>query len=625
MNIKKLTKTVSSVLLLSAALFTGCQKDGDRVFSLFAESFDGNGKLAVNGASANWVNGDQIKINGETKSVAVDGSGNASVSSVSRAAAYRAVYPAGICPGSLASNSVTVNLPSVYNYAVDGSGNQILHSPMAAYLVDDGSTDQIFFKHLTSAIVVRITNNVEFDLNVNQIKITSDNYNISGNLSFDISNIAGISPVSGGNSVTMSFPTSLVIPASGGSADIQIPVAAVGPSNHFTVEVSSNFQVASGNTKYLTFSKQQTTGGALDRGQVAYAMVTMGRNAANCIEDIPLTYSDGAYLIETPSQFLVFVEAVNTGAATYYGGATTGTGNARNDFFRLAANIDMSGYVVAPIHDYHKTLDGQGHTISNLHIVQDGSSASNGLGLFATHLNYAMPVAKNLTLNNLTLEYTGPAVGEVSIGGFVGDYQASGSNALENCNINGMSIVSSTLSGGSYNVGGLIGKVRGSSNLGISSCNVNNISYNITNAPGALAFGGLIGLNYTGGTCTTTIESSSYSNASQINLHHRKSITALYGGLIGQNQARNLMIQGCSAANNAKIGGQSTSYIAGLVGVLQTGVHTATIISSSASGNITYRGNKNGGYNPIACNKTGYSESYSMVNTTGLTLTPYDF
>ena len=277
-----------AALLLAALTLCACQKEnGDRLL-LEAEGMHGNAKVAVNGAVSHWASGDQVRINGQTFTVDINESGQASVSlgGLTLSAPFCGVYPASIY-SSNGDNSYTLNLPDTYTYATcqDGASaiRQNLPSPMLAYTANNNG-DRLFFRHVTGAITVEITNNFGFNVYVTNVTVASDRYQLCGSRTVNITTFSGengITPVESENNrqVQMTFSTSpldnshLDI-ALGATGRVQIPVLPVGNGNHFTISVT--VQDANNPDKNYTFTKTQSTGGSLLRAQLGYAPAKFG-------------------------------------------------------------------------------------------------------------------------------------------------------------------------------------------------------------------------------------------------------------------------------------------------------------------------------------------------------------
>ena len=236
MNIKKLTKAVSSVLLVFATMLAvGCQKDFDGVLKLATESFDGDGtKLAVNGTHSTWANGDQVRINSAVYTVSVNGSNEASISGVPGAENFYAVYPGSLC-GELTTSSATLNLPSTYQYRTSG-GKQILELPMMGYLDPNSDSPYLMFNHVTGALVIRIRNGygTAGGMFIDTIQVFSNNFKMNGSFSVDVTDPSSAGCETTGNDdekkVTMLFQNESLNLAYNDTADVMLPVPAVSGS-----------------------------------------------------------------------------------------------------------------------------------------------------------------------------------------------------------------------------------------------------------------------------------------------------------------------------------------------------------------------------------------------------------
>lgn len=269
------------IIIAAAALFAvGCHKE--KAFNgmeLVAEGFGGGTKAAVSGNASYWVAGETVNINGAAKTVQIEGN-TAYVSDVDEAAQYRALYPASLNSSyDGTASSVTVTIPSSYTWQVDGGGRQVLDVPMAAY---GTGSDRLVFKHLTAAITVEITNHYGFPVLVDNVTVSSSadgtQYQLCGSkdislASSDISVEANASTSNNTVQVTFDGGTSLTV-AQGATKRVQVPVLPVGSGNKFSISVTVHKEGDAAVTK--TYTKTQTTGGAMGRAKMAYAGDTVG-------------------------------------------------------------------------------------------------------------------------------------------------------------------------------------------------------------------------------------------------------------------------------------------------------------------------------------------------------------
>lgn len=234
-----------TLFVLSTLLLTNCEREStDNRLTLVAESYGGGAKLAVDGLGTFWANGDQVRINDENVTVVV-ADGTASVESED---IFNAPY-LGVCPASIfhaaSGSTYTLHLPSTYSYAtvVDGTHRQNLPTPMVAYAT--GGT-KLYFRHLTAAVAVRVVNYYGFTIEVDSIVVSSNKYQLSGEVTVDMTQVSESMTVDATEveatdttrRVKMTFGggTSLCLLA-GDSSVVQLPVLPVGSDNCFTIKV----------------------------------------------------------------------------------------------------------------------------------------------------------------------------------------------------------------------------------------------------------------------------------------------------------------------------------------------------------------------------------------------------
>lgn len=161
---------------------------------------------------------------------------------------------------------------------------------------------------------------------------------------------------------------------------------------------------------------------------------------------------DGYYEISTAEQMHEL--------ATLITGQNEGYDDARAAKYRLTKDIDMSGITaMIPIganagNAFTGTFDGQGHTISGIHLEPAADATGNYWGLFGR-------VATPAVIQNLTVEGTVTS-GGAYVGGIVG-LVASGAT-VENCT--NRCTVTYTGTGTAYGVGGVVGHAGGASKAG---------------------------------------------------------------------------------------------------------------------------------------------------------------
>lgn len=290
-------KKIQNIFLaVAAVLAVSCEKDTERLpfdnaLEISSEGFGGgNGKAVVGGSASYWVDEEQVRVNGSTCVIAVS-SEKAYVNAEGLSSPYVAIYPASILADEDVDlsdgDAVTVNIPSVFNYETEG-GRQKLDVPM--YSCNHFVDGCLYFKHLTGAITVMLTNNTNYPLEVDSIIVTNSAYQLSGSKSITLNaegNDVVVSPaakVGDNNRVVVLGNGKLTIPANttgqANAVDVQVPVLPVGTNNSaFTIRVRTH---RVGTVGAIIFQQSQEEGNKhLDQGKIGYAMAKMDGYGAN--------------------------------------------------------------------------------------------------------------------------------------------------------------------------------------------------------------------------------------------------------------------------------------------------------------------------------------------------------
>lgn len=508
-------RTCPTLLLTAALVMAACQKENpmQQWVEVSTESYN-TAKVALDGTNATWADGDELLVNGTTTAIHhINGHTYIDASAVNATGVNRALYPADLSTSNIGTDNISVNLPAQYRYRTDNGGHQLLAIPMAAR--SDGASPMLFH-HLTGALVFNIVNGLDRPLTLERLTVQSDRYSLSGTRNIDFSALDATSdttPIQADRTVELIFDGQQL--AAGDSLSVTVPIAPVGADNHFTISVSGHHE----GTRY-SYSRSQTTGGALARNQMGYARTEINATDNRTQTGALFRYSIRdvenyivQYYISTPEEFKLMAEAIsnkwffNTNRYPYNKGC-----------YKIENDIDMSGLAISPITGFAgKEFDGGSHTISNLTI----NGADGKCGLFATIGNASI---HDITLNNTTLNYTG--TGELHIAPLICDLTSS--DSLTNCNINNVNIA---ISNGVTNIcyGGLIAYCKPASGIfKIQSCTTNHAP-SLSTANGWIYCGGLIGhaaaLNNTLfiASCHVECTNSVISDSTKI----------YYGGLIG--------------------------------------------------------------------------------------------
>ena len=278
--------------------------------------------------------------------------------------------------------------------------------------------------------------------------------------------------------------------------------------------------------------------------------------------------------------------------------STTGTST---DVWGSSGFIPIGHLVVGGtiITAFTGTLDGLGHTVSNLTINLPSSSnvgligfAVNSvieeLGIVGGSITGSGNVGALVGENGGTVSYaysTANVSGGLSVGGLLGYNDGAVSNSYAKGQVSGVG-----------NVGGLVG-----SNYGT----VSN-SYATGNASGISNVGGLAGINDEG-TVSGSYATGNVSGASYV------------GGLVGQNGSANGATVSSSYATGNVSGSGSGRDVGGLVGLNYGGTVNGSYATGSVSGNNSIGGLVGSSQISGAINDThgAISDSYATGNVTG--------
>ena len=485
-------RTCPTLLLTAALVMAACQKENpmQQWVEVSTESYN-TAKVALDGTNATWADGDKLLVNGTTTAIHhINGHTYIDASAVNATGVNRALYPADLSTSNIGTDNISVNLPAQYRYRTDNGGHQLLAIPMAAR--SDGASPMLFH-HLTGALVFNIVNDLDRPLTLDRLTVQSDRYSLSGTRNIDFSALDATSaatPIQDADrTVELIFDGQQL--AAGDSLSVTVPIAPVGADNHFTISVSGHHE----GTRY-SYSRSQTSGGALARNQMGYARTEIN-STDNRTQQGPLfnyqsvsSQDELEFLISTPTDFKLMADAISNDWTCMIGGVTF---SYKNSKYLIKKNIDMSGLAISPITEFTGAeFNGGSYTISNLTI----NGADGKCGLFATIRKAKI---HDITLNNTTLNYTG--TGELHIAPLICDLTSS--NTLTNCNINNVNVA---------------------------------ISNNVTN----IYYGGLIAyISYSNGTGDVTLDSCSTIHSTKLSTDNG---TIYYGGMIGRLSKQNVDI-----------------------------------------------------------------------------------
>ena len=163
--------------MAATAVLTSCKKDNDTVsFRATISTYQNNGKVYIdNNRFANWIDEDEVLINGAPYTVGVEGSGDNRIASINGVRAvssggYYAIYPAECALPTPTTGTIPTSgfpqilLPQVQLYrstTIDGQTVQRVEAPMAAYCSADRQQAGLDFTNLCSLLKVTLPSAME--------------------------------------------------------------------------------------------------------------------------------------------------------------------------------------------------------------------------------------------------------------------------------------------------------------------------------------------------------------------------------------------------------------------------------------------------------------------------------
>lgn len=369
-----------------------------------------------------------------------------------------------------------------------------------------------------------------------------------------LENITGVSSTNN-QSVCMLFDTGYTL-AQNESVRVMIPVLPVDSANRFNVIVKSHTE---NQPKMNQFSKWQPSGrnNSLARNELGYAPAS-------------LSSSDGTTNIlsnneiRTPFDFYLMTKWLSS--ATY----------------KMVADVDMTGLPVSPITNSGVTINGAGHTVSNLTI----NGTKIGDKVFCALFKSSGATIQDITFDNLMLVNEGVGSSTLYVGAieaYNSTLNSSGTKTISNCTVNIGSFSDGGATGEVY-FGGLVGYL-GSAQLSMTNCKVTMPAINIGNAT-VVWWGGFVGSM---GSSNANISTSMWRGDGTIELHASSSLAA--GGFFGFKYDGSVNATGSISGTISAYSNGANRFIGSVVGKIHNinlqGERTVTTTGFSAMMNGT--------------------------------------
>ena len=286
-------KRILLYITIGIVMLSGCRKEElNAGILLTSEDFTTNGtKTTVNGTTVNWVDGDQVRLNGQTGTVHLSGTEAYATGIESLEGVIHGYYPASIITSSSAENENTDNptvvFPSVYSSTLSG-GQQSISLPMIGR-ADEGATS-IRFYHLSAAIKVRVKNLTEADntIYLDSIVVASATQQLCGPASVNnngsSTTITGSSDDAQYRRVKVKFKDCVSI-SYNSVVDVQVPILPIAEvdGNDITFKVYTHKPVARTGMPTVNYSYNYSRAlhcGALGRNILATTQLAVTKKSA---------------------------------------------------------------------------------------------------------------------------------------------------------------------------------------------------------------------------------------------------------------------------------------------------------------------------------------------------------
>lgn len=574
---QKCTTKLFAILAVACIFVMGCREENDdEVFTALTQDYN-DSKDYISGSMVFWSDGDTVRINNGTYTIAVDNgdSHRATINAEGVTALggeYYAAYPADIS-NVVSAGHITFSLPQEEVYT-ESDGKQVIHSVMAA------KSDNRTFKFQNLCALLHFKVNAIGDGigdKLLAIEVETDEP-MWGTITAEYGdNQWQVTSVSGTNATkrTLRFATPLVLSES--EKDIYLIVPPVSGADTFTLRMI----VDDGSVK--VFEKTRTASTSFASGTLWHfnAVNTYTGTAMKYGNDEVATVTDGSeghpYLVYSSENWTALASRMDS------------TGK----HITLANDINVGSTLDR---EFKAILDGNGHTIT---------LTTQNISLFGT--------INGGTVKNLTLAATNDVIsprlivnGDPRYYGALAGRALSGST-LTNC-INKVNIKCDTTRSKVY-IGGLCGYATGSQ---IINChNYGRISTN------ALYVGGVFGY------VSSPTEFSNCTNSGDITIKTTSGtiFTSDIGGIVGY-LSGDIVVTDCHNSGDINILNPSTSLVSnygGIIGTTSSNVNRCSNtgkIECTANGSTMYFGGVVGNYsltNNLRCISNSCNEGDIIV------------
>lgn len=291
-------KNIFLVIAFLCIINYSCEKENtatignlpDGAILLTTEGLEYNTKTSVSGSSVQWVSeNDSVILNNIEYAVHVNNSGQAYIEDCEISGMVYGYYPSQLS-NSWSEPNLNAIIPSEYKSSFSG-GRQFISLPLVAYTNSIGSSIQ--FRHITSAILVRVRNNTGEPIYLDSVIVQSKTQQLCGNkvinLVSDGSPVVSATEATNSNQkkVKVSFSNESVLIINGGTdiKEVQVPILPIiSSSNDLTIRVythSKKERVGIPTVNYDYDFELSTDAPTLERNVMATIQVDINTHANN--------------------------------------------------------------------------------------------------------------------------------------------------------------------------------------------------------------------------------------------------------------------------------------------------------------------------------------------------------
>ncbi len=253
-------------------------------------------KTTASGVEVHWSNGDVVLLNGNEYTVEVNASHQARVTDFDGSGAIRGYYPASLPTSGSETDAPTVSIPGVYSASYSG-GQQVITLPMVAKASAGATT--IMFRHLTSAVQVRLRNDYSHSIYLDSVVVESDNYQLCGSCSVDLTDAqlgvtAQTSGIASQRRVRVEFERNATSIGAKDIREVQVPILPIGEDN-LTIKVYAHSWLEGVPCDVGSYSySHRDVAAALARNELLTAQIALrdGNPALTAVERGAFTVSE---------------------------------------------------------------------------------------------------------------------------------------------------------------------------------------------------------------------------------------------------------------------------------------------------------------------------------------------